>query len=163
MMTAPYPTPRQLAVMYEANEEVIQKLSQQRVISLDDVTGRHKNILTRLTSDQWGSLSEAARSAMLSHTHHFVRSCAVVSKAHWAQILSDDLGSLRVDHLLLRRQDVVRRAAEMEADEEVQLTILEQGSQGNALMLALNADLRAINACLNTLEHREDPTNFIWI
>lgn len=162
-MTAPYPTPRQLAVLYEANEEVIQELSQQRVISLDDVTGRHKNILTRLTSDQWGSLSAAARSAMLSHTHHFVRSCAVVSKAQLGKFLSEDLGNLSVDQLLLRRQDIVRRAAEMEADEEVKLTIQEQGSQGSALMLALNADLRAINARLTALWHSGNPKNFIWI
>lgn len=158
-----YPTQLQLKALYEANEEIIQHLTQQPIISAEDLQGKHKNVLTRLASDYWGCLSPEAREALLEHPHHFVRSSAVIGQQDLAKVLAGDIQALNAQQLRLRRQDLARRAAEMGTDEALQESILTQGSQANSDMVCINVELHAVRTRLTSLGYPETPDNLIWI
>ncbi|WP_439126139.1 MAG: hypothetical protein ACNJA3_27610 (plasmid) [Pseudomonas rhizophila] len=158
-----YPSPPQLQALYESNEEVIQNLTQQMVITTQDIQGSDKNILTRLASDFWGMISSNARAEMMSHSHHFVRSCARIGQQDLEKALATPIADLSEEQLVMLRQDLCRRAAEMEADPDVQKAVLVRGSAENTDLASLNVQLHALRCRLAAIGKPESPKTYIWI
>lgn len=159
----PYPTSAQLISLYESHEEIIQYLTQQPVISAADLYGQHRNVLSRLASEYWSMISLEGRDALLSHDHHFVRSPAAIGKRQLENVLDKDIQNLSCDELRMRLQDLNRRAAEMEVDQDIQSTIRVSGSRANTQLAALNVELNKVRNRLNALGHPEAPKNYVWI
>lgn len=158
-----YPNPTQLVALYESHEEIIQYLSQQAVISAEDIQGRNKNNLTRLATDFWGKISSKASAEMLSHAHHFVRSCARVGEQYLEKALATPIVELSEVHLVMIRQDLCRRLAEMEANPDFQQAALVQDSPQNADLASLNVQLHALRCRLAELGKPETVNTYIWI
>ncbi|RMM39327.1 hypothetical protein QO021_28755 (plasmid) [Pseudomonas amygdali pv. lachrymans] len=158
-----YPNPTQLVALYESNEEIIQHLTQQAFISAEDIQGCNKNILTRLASDFWGKISSNARAEMLSHAHHFVRSCARIAQQDLEMALAKPIVELSENHLVILRQDLCRRSAEMEANPTFQKEALLQGSTQNADLASLNVQIHAVRCRLAAIGKPETPKTYIWI
>ncbi|MFJ3110051.1 hypothetical protein [Pseudomonas putida] len=158
-----YPNPTQLVALNAENEAVVQNLITQSIISAEDLRGRNRHVLTRLASGNWGSMTPEAREVLLQHSHHFVRSCAVIGQQVLAKVLCSKLEELNVDQLKLRRQDLARRAAEMVENQETQASILVPSSPANAAMVSLNVEMATIRSRLTNLGHADQPENFVWI
>lgn len=156
-----YPSPPQLRVLYESNEEVIQNLTQQTIIA--DIQGLNRNILARLASDFWGMISSNGRADMMSHSHHFVRSCARIGQQDLEKALATPIADLSKEHLIMLQQDLCRRAAEMEADPDIRKAVLVRGSPENADLASLNVQLHAVRSHLAAIGEPETPKNFVWI
>lgn len=158
-----YPAADQLETLYKTHDEVLQRLTQNPVISAADLVGQHKNVLSRLASGFWGGISMAGREVLLNHEHHFVRSPAVIGDQQLTKALTQSIKDLSVDELRLRCQDLKRRAAEMESNLEIQANITTPGKKENVDLAALNVELNQTRNRLGILGHPETPQPFIWI
>ncbi len=158
-----YPKPAPLAALFAENEATVQNLGKQSIISAESLQGLNRQVLSRLASDNWGSMTPEAREVLLQHSHHFVRSCAVMGQQDLAKVLGSNLEELNVDQLKLRRQDLARRAAEMVESQEAQESILSPNSPANAAMVSLNVEMATIRSRLSKLGHADQPENYVWI
>lgn len=158
-----YPSHAQLVTLYESHEEVIQCLTQQSVITLVDLDGQHKNVLCRLASDYWSLITLEGRESLLSHSHHFVSSCAVISNSRLEEALVAEIQDLPIDGLRIRLQDLNRRATEMEMDLTVQSSILIAGSKANQDMTLLNVERNQVRNRLHALGQPDTPKHYVWI
>lgn len=158
-----YPTAMQVTALYEMHEEMVQYLTQEPVITASDLEGLHKNILSRLASDFWGKISAEGRSFLLSHTHHFVRSPAVIGDRLLTKALARDVAVLSIEEAHMRYSDLKRRAAELAQNGLAQATVLVPGSKANTDMVTINVDLAMVRARLTTLGQPETPQHYVWI
>lgn len=138
---------QRISILYETREEILQELSTQRSISLVDASGLDRSGRCRLADDHWAACTEELRQSLLNHTHHFVRSCAVVAQQNLAKAHDGVIKEQSQDELKLRLRDLDRQAAEMESSEAIQSRVLVANS-------AENQDLVALNITLFHLRHR---------
>lgn len=81
-MTAKYEYKAMLiAALYKYRIICVNALSTKRVITSDDLDSLDRIGKTQIASEHWILLNSEAKTALLNDSHHFVRSCALLSEA----------------------------------------------------------------------------------